>query len=114
MTRAVGEHHPWTLGCGINASALRNLVGDPEGAAALTDSVITRAVEVLGRTHPLTLSARIAHAADLRGLRDRTKAEKIENEALEDLAATLGAQHVHTVSARSRNRPYWDFEPVTT
>ncbi|MER6119567.1 FxSxx-COOH system tetratricopeptide repeat protein [Streptomyces sp. NPDC001743] len=112
MTRAVGENHPWTLGCAINASALRNLVGDTEAAAALTDSVVTRAIEILGRTHPLTLSARIAHAADLRGLRERRKAEKTEGEALEDLVATLGPQHVHTVSARSRNRPYWDFEPL--
>ncbi|MFD8822841.1 FxSxx-COOH system tetratricopeptide repeat protein [Streptomyces sp. NPDC059605] len=111
MTRAVGEHHPWTLGCAINASALRNLVGDPESAAALTDAVGTRATEVLGRLHPLTLSARIAHAADLRGLRERQRADKVETEALEDLRATLGDQHVHTVSARSRNRPYWDFEP---
>ncbi|MFD7446480.1 FxSxx-COOH system tetratricopeptide repeat protein [Streptomyces sp. NPDC059909] len=111
MTQAVGERHPWALGCAINASALRNLVGDPESAAALTEATIARATEVLGRTHPLTLSARIAHAADLRGLRERRRADKIETEALDDLAATLGAQHVHTVSARSRNRPYWDFEP---
>ncbi|MFI1470811.1 FxSxx-COOH system tetratricopeptide repeat protein [Streptomyces wuyuanensis] len=111
MTRAVGENHPWTLGCAVNASALRNLVGDPEGAAELTRVTIDRAVEALGRTHPLTLSSRIAHAADLRALRDRQRADKIESEALGDLAATLGSQHVHTVSARSRNRPYWDFEP---
>ncbi|MFD3653970.1 FxSxx-COOH system tetratricopeptide repeat protein [Streptomyces sp. NPDC058620] len=111
MTRAVGENHPWTLGCAINASALRNLVGDPESAAALTELTVTRATEVLGRTHPLTLSARVAHAADLRGLRDRQRAEKVEAEALGDLGSTLGAQHVHTVSARSRNRPFWDFEP---
>ncbi|WP_326738716.1 FxSxx-COOH system tetratricopeptide repeat protein [Streptomyces sp. NBC_01022] len=111
MGRSVGENHPWTLGCAINASALRNLVGDPESAAALTDAISTRAIEVLGRTHPLTLSARIAHAADLRGLRDLRNADKVESEALDDLTKTLGAQHVHTVSARSRVRPYWDFEP---
>ncbi|MFE7790865.1 FxSxx-COOH system tetratricopeptide repeat protein [Streptomyces sp. NPDC057460] len=111
MTQAVGENHPWTLGCAINTSALRNLIGDPESAAALMETTVTRATEGLGRTHPLTLSARIAHAADLRGGRDRQRAEKVEAEALGDLATTLGAQHVHTVSARSRNRPYWDFEP---
>ncbi|MFE7777826.1 FxSxx-COOH system tetratricopeptide repeat protein [Streptomyces sp. NPDC057445] len=111
MSRAVGEHHPWTLGCAVNASALRNLVGDPESAAELTEATMARAIEVLGRTHPLTLSSRIAHAADLRGLRERQRADKIETEALGDLEDTLGAQHVHTVSARSRNRPYWDFEP---
>ncbi|MER7997447.1 FxSxx-COOH system tetratricopeptide repeat protein [Streptomyces sp. NPDC095613] len=111
MTGAVGRDHPWTLGCAVNASALRNLVGDPEGAAELTGDTITRATESLGRTHPLTLSARIAHAADLRGLRESRRAEKVEREALDDLAATLGPQHTHTVTARSRNRPYWDFEP---
>ncbi|MFF3749565.1 FxSxx-COOH system tetratricopeptide repeat protein [Streptomyces sp. NPDC002018] len=114
MTRAVGEAHPWTLGCAINASALRNITGDAEGAAALSGDTITRATDVLGRTHPLTLSARIAHAADLRGLRDARRAEKFEQEALGDLVATLGAQHVHTVAARSRIRPYWDFEPPLT
>lgn len=72
---------------------------------------MTRAIESLGRTHPLTLSARIAYAADLRGLRDRRQAEKVEQEALSDLDSTLGSKHPHTVSARSRNRPYWDFEP---
>ncbi|MFF5273117.1 FxSxx-COOH system tetratricopeptide repeat protein [Streptomyces sp. 900116325] len=111
MTRAVGENHPWTLGVAINASALRNLVGEPESAAALTESVTARAAEALGRTHPLSLSARIAYAADLRGTRDRRRADKVESEALGDLVSTLGAQHVHTVSARSRNRPFWDFEP---
>ncbi|WP_406422003.1 FxSxx-COOH system tetratricopeptide repeat protein [Streptomyces sp. NBC_00873] len=111
MTRAVGENHPWTLGVAINASALRNLVGEPESAAALMESVIARAAEALGRTHPLSLSARIAYAADLRGTRDRQRADKVESEALGDLVSTLGAQHVHTVSARSRNRPFWDFEP---
>ncbi|SCY50637.1 Tetratricopeptide (TPR) repeat [Streptomyces sp. 136MFCol5.1] len=111
MTRAVGENHPWTLGVAINASALRNLVGEPESAASLTESVIARAAEALGRTHPLSLSARIAYAADLRGTRDRRRADKVESEALGDLVSTLGAQHVHTVSARSRNRPFWDFEP---
>ncbi|WP_395573307.1 FxSxx-COOH system tetratricopeptide repeat protein [Streptomyces sp. BK79] len=114
MTQAVGEKHPWTLGCALNASALRNLVGDIEGAAALSGDTVTRAIESLGRTHPLTLSTRIAYAADLRGLRDRRQAEKVEQEALSDLDATLGSKHTHTVSARSRNRPYWDFEPQIT
>jgi hypothetical protein len=114
MTEAVGERHPWTLGCAINASALRNLVGDPEQAAALSQQTVHRATETLGRTHPLTLSARIALAADLRALRDGRQAEKTEQEALADLDATLGPRHVHTISARSRNRPYWDFEPQET
>ncbi|MFB7247801.1 ATP-binding protein [Streptomyces populi] len=114
MTAAVGERHPWTLGCAVNASALRNLVGDPESAAELGHLTVVRATEMLGRVHPLTLSARIALAADLRGLREHQQAEKFEQEALEDLAATLGAQHVHTISARSRNRPFWDFEPYIT
>lgn len=114
MARAVGELHPWTLGCALNVSAVRNVVGDPEAAVELSRATVERATEALGRTHPLTLSARVAHAADLRGLRRRKDAEKIEDEALQDFAAVLGAQHVHTISARSRNRPYWDFEPYST
>ncbi|MEU4654502.1 FxSxx-COOH system tetratricopeptide repeat protein [Streptomyces sp. NPDC023723] len=114
MTDAVGERHPWTLGCALNASALRNLMGDVEGAAELSRQTVGRATEWLGRTHPLTLSTRVAHAADLRGLRDGRRAEKVEQEALSDLDATLGSKHSHTVSARSRNRPYWDFEPQHT
>ncbi|MBK3565792.1 FxSxx-COOH system tetratricopeptide repeat protein [Streptomyces sp. MBT62] len=112
MTAAVGENHPWTLGCAVNASFVRNLSGDPESAAELSRVTVSRAGEVLGRTHPLTLSARVALAADLRDLRNRQEAEKIEQEALSDLSGTLGSQHVHTVAARSRKRPYWDFEPL--
>ncbi|MFF3463955.1 FxSxx-COOH system tetratricopeptide repeat protein [Streptomyces sp. NPDC002619] len=114
MTQAVGPNHPWTLGCAVNASALRNLAGDIEGAAALSEDTVNWAAEALGRAHPLTLAARIARAADLRGLHQRGQADKAEREALADLDATLGPQHIHTISARSRNRPYWDFEPQTT
>ncbi|MGC4995281.1 MULTISPECIES: FxSxx-COOH system tetratricopeptide repeat protein [unclassified Streptomyces] len=111
MSAALGETHPYALGCAVNAAALRNLVGDTESAADLSQITILRATETLGRTHPLTLTARVAYAADLRALRDRQQAEKVEQEALADLAATLGPQHIHTISAHSRNRPYWDFEP---
>ncbi|MEV7087094.1 FxSxx-COOH system tetratricopeptide repeat protein [Streptomyces sp. NPDC093085] len=114
MERAVGADHPWTLGCAVNASALRDITGDAEGAAELSRMTMGRAADALGRTHPLTLSARIAYAADLRALRETRRAEKAEQEALDDLVATLGSQHVHTVAARSRNRPYWDFEPSLT
>ncbi|MET8689358.1 FxSxx-COOH system tetratricopeptide repeat protein [Streptomyces sp. NPDC004732] len=113
MTAAIGVKHPHTLGCAINASALRNLIGDTESAAELSKDTFTRATETLGRTHPLTLSARIAYAADLRDLRHHQKAEKNEQKAIADLIATLGSEHVHTISARARNRPHWDFEPLT-
>ncbi|GAQ56303.1 FxSxx-COOH system tetratricopeptide repeat protein [Streptomyces acidiscabies] len=114
MTATLGDRHPWTLGVALNAAALRNLVGDPESAEILSRATVLGATEFLGRTHPLTLSTRIAHAADLRNLRDRRQAEKVEQEALTDFEATLGRQHPHTISARSRVRPYWDFEPVLT
>lgn len=114
VSRAIGEFHPWTLGCAINASAIRNVTGDVEGAAELSENTAARAIESLGRSHPLTLSARIAHAADLRALRQGKSAEKEEDAALGDLSSTLGSQHVHTVAARSRQRPFWDFEPQTT
>ncbi|WP_436845267.1 FxSxx-COOH system tetratricopeptide repeat protein [Streptomyces cinerochromogenes] len=112
MIMAVGAEHPWTLGCAINATALRNLIGDPKSAAALGQSVVTQATEVLGRAHPLTLSARFALAADLRSLGDHQQAEIVDQEAKFDLATTPG--NLHTLSARSGNRPYWDFEPQAT
>ncbi|MFD4998187.1 FxSxx-COOH system tetratricopeptide repeat protein [Streptomyces buecherae] len=110
MTAAVGERHPWTLGIALNATATRNLMGDPEGAAELSRRTSHLAAEVLGPQHPLALSCQVALAADLRVVRDRQQAEKVEEAALSALSDTLGSQHVHTISARSRARPFWDFE----
>ncbi|RKN06483.1 FxSxx-COOH system tetratricopeptide repeat protein [Streptomyces radicis] len=112
MTAALGPDHPWTLGIALNASAGRNLEGDLEGAAELSRDTGRRAAAFLGPRHPMHLSCQIALATDLRGLRQRQEADKIEEEALAGLIATLGSQHVHTVTARSRVRPYWDFEPL--
>ncbi|NJP47828.1 FxSxx-COOH system tetratricopeptide repeat protein [Actinacidiphila epipremni] len=114
MTGALGERHPWTLGCALNATGARNFAGDPESAAELSRVTAERATDVLGKTHPLTLSCRVALATDLRNLRRRPEADKIEEEALAALSATLGPQHPHTVAARSRTRPYWDFEPFSS
>ena len=112
MTRVLGPDHPWTLGVALNATAARNLEGDVEGAAELSRDTVRRAAKVLGRTHPLYLSALVALATDLRGLRRQDEADKVEEEALSGLTNSLGAQHPHTVSARTRVRPYWDFEPL--
>jgi hypothetical protein len=114
MTRAVGPDHYWTLGSAINAAAARNFAGDPESAAELSRATGDRAAAGLGKRHPLTLSCRVALATDLRNLRQRQEADKIEEEALAALARTLGPQHPHTVAARSRTRPYWDFEPFSS
>jgi tetratricopeptide (TPR) repeat protein len=114
MSTAVGPDHPWTLGTALNVTASRNLAGDAEGAAELSADTVRRSAESLGAEHPLTLSCRVALASDLRALRKHREAEKVEEEALAALAATLGGQHVHTVSARSRTRPFWDFEPLLT
>jgi tetratricopeptide (TPR) repeat protein len=113
MTRAVGADHPWTLGCALNVSAARNFAGDPESAAELSRATGEQAAVRLGANHPLTLSSRIALAGDLRLLRKRQEADRVEEEALAALAATLGPQHSHTVAARGRTRPYWDFEPFS-
>ncbi|MEU2055301.1 FxSxx-COOH system tetratricopeptide repeat protein [Streptomyces bungoensis] len=110
MRDAVGPDHPYTLGLAVNAAALRGRLDD-EGAAALSADTVARAARTLGRTHPLTLAARVGQAADLRRLRRRERAAKVEQEAVADLAATLGAQHPQTVAARARTRPLWDFEP---
>ncbi|MFF1808944.1 FxSxx-COOH system tetratricopeptide repeat protein [Streptomyces sp. NPDC058251] len=116
MERAVGPGHPWALGCALNASAAAALAGDSAAALAMSLDTAARAEadEVLGAVHPLTLSARIALAADLRATGDRREAERLEEAALDDLVATLGSDHPRTRAARSRERPYWDFEPLTT
>ncbi|WP_335977228.1 MULTISPECIES: FxSxx-COOH system tetratricopeptide repeat protein [Streptomycetaceae] len=114
MSRVVGEEHPWTLGCALNVAAARNFAGDPEGAAELSRITADRAAARLGKDHPLSLSCRVALATDLRNLRRRPEADKVEEEALEALARTLGPQHPHTISGRSRSRPYWDFEPFSS
>lgn len=114
MTRAVGADHPWTLGCALNVAAARNFAGDPDSAAELSRVTAERAAARLGAEHPLTLSCRIALATNLRHLGKRQESDKIEEEAVSALSSTLGAQHPLTLAARSRTRPYWDFEPFTT
>ncbi len=53
----------------------------------------------------------VAHAGDLRSLRRREEARTLESTALERFTHSLGAQHHHTLAARQRTRPYWDYEP---
>ncbi|MFG2777110.1 FxSxx-COOH system tetratricopeptide repeat protein [Streptomyces prunicolor] len=114
MRAAVGSTHPWAVGAALNASGARSLAGDEEGAAGLSRVALESARAALGETHPLTLSCKAALAGDQRALRRGQEATKLENEALQQLADTLGAQHPHTLSIRRRERPYWDFEPLTT
>ncbi|MFD4558742.1 FxSxx-COOH system tetratricopeptide repeat protein [Streptomyces sp. NPDC058469] len=114
MSAAVGSTHPWALGAALNASGARSLAGDEEGAAQLSRVVLESARATLGETHPLTLSCKAALAGDQRALRRGQEATKLENEALQQLSDTLGPQHPHTLSVRRRERPYWDFEPLTT
>ncbi|MFE2881815.1 FxSxx-COOH system tetratricopeptide repeat protein [Streptomyces sp. NPDC059272] len=114
MRAAVGPAHPWALGAALNASGARSLAGDEEGAAELSRAVLESARAALGETHPLTLSCKAALAGDQRTLRRGQEATKLENEALQQLSDTLGPQHPHTLSVRRRERPYWDFEPLTT
>ncbi len=90
------------------------MAGDEEGAAELSRVVLESARATLGETHPLTLSCKAALAGDQRTLRRGQEATKLENEALQQLSDTLGPQHPHTLSVRRRERPYWDFEPLTT
>jgi tetratricopeptide (TPR) repeat protein len=114
MTSALGPDHPWTLGTALNATAARSLNGDIDGAVELSRDTVRRATKAVGRRHPLSLSCQVALAMDLRGVRRSKEADKVEEEALSGLISTLGSQHVHTVSARDRVRPYWDFEPLGT
>ena len=111
MTAAVGPDHPWTLGTALNVTASRSLAGDAEAAAELSADTARRSAGRLGATHPLTLSCQVALAADLRDLHKNQEADETERQALAALAETLGDDHVHTLSARARTRPFWDFEP---
>ena len=77
----------------------------------LSRETLRRARHVLGHEHPLTLSCQVALAADLRAAHEQEEAGKLEEDALLTLTRSLGAQHPHTISARQRTRPYWDFEP---
>ncbi|MGW0710593.1 FxSxx-COOH system tetratricopeptide repeat protein [Streptomyces sp. NPDC002643] len=92
MSAAVGPGHPWTLGCAINVAATRCLTGRPESAAALSRDTVARAAHTLGPDHPLTKAARRGLEADLSALRDP---KDDQGEAL-------------------RERPFWNFEPLTT
>ncbi|MFE7180654.1 FxSxx-COOH system tetratricopeptide repeat protein [Streptomyces erythrochromogenes] len=111
MRGALGSRHPWTLGCALNATGHRNITGRLEDALDLSRETLRTAERVLGPDHPMTLSAQIALASDLRSVREDTEAGKHEDAGIKGLTRTLGAQHVHTVSAKQRARPYWDFEP---
>lgn len=99
------------MGCALNTSGGRNLGEALDDAYALSHDAHLRARATLGEDHPLTLSCMIANAADLRSLRRREEAREVEAEALERLTRSLGAQHHHTLAARQRTRPHWDYEP---
>ncbi|MDT0343875.1 FxSxx-COOH system tetratricopeptide repeat protein [Streptomyces litchfieldiae] len=108
MTNALGPDHPWTLGVALNTSAGR----DPRDAAPLSRDTTRRATAVLGRTHPVSLSAQVGLAADLRAVRQFPEANQVEEQALMDLVAMLGHEHARVIEARTRVRPQWDFEPL--
>ncbi|MFE1879694.1 tetratricopeptide repeat protein [Streptomyces diastatochromogenes] len=86
------------------------MVGRIEDAQLLNRDTLNRARHVLGQEHPLALSCQLAIAADLRAASNRKEAGKLEEDALARLTRALGSEHPHTVSARRRTRPYWDFE----
>ncbi|MEU1801333.1 FxSxx-COOH system tetratricopeptide repeat protein [Streptomyces sp. NPDC019937] len=109
MASALGPRHPWTLGIALNASAVQR----PTDACAMNRETVRRAAKVLGESHPLTLLAQVALAADLLAIRDgRDEAGMIEAAAGRALATVLGLHHPEAVAARERIRPLWDFEPL--
>ncbi|GAA2514625.1 tetratricopeptide repeat protein [Streptomyces longisporus] len=111
LTANLGPDHPWALGCALNAAGARNANGRVREAVELSRDTLRRARSVLGDEHPLTLSCQVALAADLRAAQEMEEAGKHEENGLLGLTRTFGAQHSHTVAARRRTRPYWDFEP---
>jgi tetratricopeptide (TPR) repeat protein len=111
MTAAVGEDHPWTLGCALNLAGRRGTAGD---GAAFERADRGRATAVLGPEHPLTLASTVALAAALRSRGTLEESAKLEGEAIEKLGRVLGSGHPRTVDARARVLPQWDFEPYST
>lgn len=112
MAAAVGPRHPWSIGCALNAAGARHLVGDHDGSAELGATTLAAAQEVLGKDNPLTFSCQAAYAAALRGQRRDEEADVLERDVLDQMTATLGSDHVHTVAVRRRDRMHWDFEPL--
>ncbi|MET9452121.1 hypothetical protein [Streptomyces cinerochromogenes] len=76
----------------------------------LSRDTLRRSRHTPGHEHPLALSCQVAPAAELRAAHEQEEAGKLEEDALLGLTRTLGAQHPHTISARRRVRPSWDFE----
>ncbi|MEU6773755.1 FxSxx-COOH system tetratricopeptide repeat protein [Streptomyces sp. NPDC046759] len=111
MTRAVGEVHPWALGCRLNLAAGLARAGGLEAALAHDTDLAEAATRQLGAAHPLTLAAATARACDLRTLNRAEEADELRRETVERLRETLGPQHPHTRSAEALRRPHWDFEP---
>jgi Tetratricopeptide repeat/TIR domain len=114
LDRTVGADHPWTIGALVNSSSCRNLLGDVAVASEQSREGLRRARKTLGTDHPLTLTCGIAYAADLRALGRREEAAGVEDEMMERLSHLLGPNHPHTRSARTRQRPYWDTEFLST
>ncbi|MFB6840829.1 FxSxx-COOH system tetratricopeptide repeat protein [Streptomyces sp. NPDC056361] len=114
---ALGPDHPWTLGCALDTAAARTGTGDVASAVELGRDTLLRARQVLGNQHPLTLACRLGLASDLRALPGPhgpsavEEAENLEEDAVDFLTQTQGAQHPHTLAARRRVRPTWEFEP---
>lgn len=111
MTAAVGPKHPWSIGCTLNAAGAPHFVGDHDGPAGLGVTTLASAHEVLGKDNPLTFSCQAAYVAELRGQRRDEEADELERDVLDQMTATLGPDHMHTVAVRRRDRMYWDFEP---
>ncbi|MFJ2827459.1 hypothetical protein ACIPC1_07605 [Streptomyces sp. NPDC087263] len=55
-----------------------------------------------------------AHSCFAREHGDIERARRREQDVLGRLAATPGTGHPRTRAARNRERPLWDFEPLTT
>ncbi|QHC25476.1 CU044_2847 family protein [Streptomyces sp. GS7] len=99
---------------GARVEGLREVIGGV--AASVREATEWVAPHETSVTFGVEVSAKPGKAVallaeDLRAQRRGQEAAKLEQEAISQLAETLGAEHPHTLSARRRRRPYWDFEP---
>ncbi|MET8853500.1 tetratricopeptide repeat protein [Amycolatopsis sp. NPDC004625] len=100
-TEQLGSDHPDTLIARGNLARWQGEAGDPAGAAAAFERLLTDTVRVLGPDHPHTLTARsdLAHWRGRAG--DPAGAASACERLLTDSVRVLGPDHPHTLTARS-------------
>jgi hypothetical protein len=106
VTAQLGPDHPDTLATRSNIAFWRARAGNPEGAAAEAEKLLTDQLRVLGPDHPDTLTTR-SNIAYFRGeAGDPAGAAAEAEKLLTDRLRVLGPDHPDTLTTRN-NLAYW-------